>query len=582
MSWHTVNRNLIAKAISELYFEEVFAEAIHEINAGSYKLNINPSLAYYFKATESIWSHLMINAASLTRSDHKELDAATFFKETQHLTKMSDITLAHFIEEMQSTLYNDQIILQRQAPVDILYQLDAIDMESRLNGHPKLLLNKGRLGWAPDDLAAYAPERNQAVQLTRIAIKKDLLNIHCQHGTDIETIIQSGLSQQALKNLQNILNNKTNNNDSYYILPTHPWQWKHKIRLAFQQDIQQRNIIFLSDTGNHYKPHISIRTFSNLDNPTNFDIKLPITILNTSCYRGISPHYISIAAELSSGIASIIKQDPLLSDTNTDCLKDVAAYSYISPDFRGIPSAPYRYQELLGGIWRESAQSKLAEHETCLMTGALAYRDASGKSLIGHLIEQSTLTTAEWLKHYFKKTIIPLLHLQSHYGIGLVAHGQNTLLKLKNHIPSGLLIKDFQGDLRLSAQLPKQTKKHFSQKVIQTLDTLPPEHIVYDLITGHFVSVLRFMSEALFLSHGYTEEDFYQILAIVIANYEQNHPAKSGIPSLLSTYYHRVLLNKVRFEIGYQDTAQRPKPQLGSPLLNPLNIRGCNDVQQCI
>jgi aerobactin synthase len=208
------------------------------------------------------------------------------------------------------------------------------------------------------------------------------------------------------------------------------------------------------------------------------------------------------------------------------------------------------------------------------MTGALSYLDENGKSLIGFLIEKSSLSIEEWLEKYFKKIVIPLYHLQSQYGIGLVAHGQNTILKLKNGAPSGLIIKDFQGDLRLNENLPSETRKYFPEYVIEKLDSLPADYIIYDLITGHFISVLRFISQALFLSHGYKEENFYSLLGLIIGDYENEYLTKSKVPSLLTLNYYRVLLNKVRFEIGYQDSTQRPKPQLGSLILNPLMNKG--------
>lgn len=34
----------------------------------------------------------------------------------------------------------------------------------------------------------------------------------------------------------------------------------------------------------------------------------------------------------------------------------------------------------------------------------------------------------------------------------------------------------------------------------------------------------------------------------------------------------RVCLNRVRFKLGYGDTSERPLPELGTPLKNPLAI----------
>ncbi|SFK42686.1 aerobactin synthase [Nitrosomonas aestuarii] len=574
MSWETANRNLIVKAISELYFEEIFTDELSETEKNTYTLKINEQVNYAFKAFKSVWCDLVIDADTLTRSDGQILDAARFFKETQYLTKMGDITLANFLEEMFYTLYSDQVLLQKPISVEKMYQLDSLEIETYLNGHPKLILNKGRIGWSPGDLSAFAPENSNTVKFVRLAIKKNLLTINCAKEHSFEAIATADLSKHEMNHLKQICNDNTIDFDSYYIIPVHTWQWENKIRFFFQKDISSKNIVFLSSTGDDYKPHISIRTFSNYSDRQRYDLKLPISILNTSCVRGIPSHYISVAADISEGVESILKQDDVLVEANTDCLKDLAAFSYVSPEYSDIQDAPYRYKEFLGAIWREPSTTKLKQHEKCLMTGSLAFQDNNGNSLIGHLIDKSSLSIEQWLEQYFKKVVIPLYHLQSQYGIGLVAHGQNTLLKLKNSIPSGLIIKDFQGDLRFNKNLPSRTRNKFSVLTLKKIDFLPAEHIIYDLITGHFVSVLRFVSQALFISHRFKETNFYHLLGSVISDYENNYPTQSNIPSLMTSNFHRILLNKARFTIGYHDSAQRPRPELGNPLMNPLLAKG--------
>ncbi len=573
MSWEIVNRNLIAKAISELYYEEVISNEISEVEEGLYVLKLSEDIIYHFKAYKSIWCDLVVKADSLKRSDNLALDAARFFKETQYLTRMGDITLANFLEEMLHTLYSDQVLLQKSISVDEMYQLDSLGIEAYLNGHPKLILNKGRIGWSPNDLQVFSPENSNAFRLYRVAIKKNLLTINCQKNRCFDDVISSDLSDLEIDALKEECIDRNIDFDSYYIIPVHPWQWENKIRIFFQNDINSGNIVFLSSTGDFYKPHISIRTFSNCSNRHLYDVKLPISILNTSCVRGIPAHYISVASEISEGVESILKQDQIFLEANTDCLKDVAASSYVAPEYRDIKDAPYRYKEFLGAIWRESSLTKLNQNEKCLMTGSLSYLDKNGNSLVGLLVEKSLLTIEQWLEQYFRKVVVPLYHLQAQYGIGLVAHGQNTLLKIERNIPSGLIIKDFQGDLRLNRNLPLKTRELFSSNTLKKLDFLPPEHIIYDLITGHFVSVLRFISQALFISHCFKEANFYHLLGSVISDYENKYPTQSNVPSLLTPSFHRVLLNTVRFQIGYQDFAQRPKLQLGNPLVNPLMVK---------
>ena len=182
----------------------------------------------------------------------------------------------------------------------------------------------------------------------------------------------------------------------------------------------------------------------------------------------------------------------------------------------------------------------------------------------------------DWLRAYFKTVVIPLYHLQLKYGLGLVAHGQNIVVRLTNFVPSGLFLKDFQGDLRISQARPSSSPL---LKTLQShLDSLPPHYLIHDLITGHFVTVLRFISEVAFLSDGFSEIHFYQILAEELKKYLQEHASLEFDQDLgiFEKKYQRVLLNKVRFKIGYADSAERPLPMLGSQLSNPMHSSSTN------
>ncbi|MEL0661171.1 IucA/IucC family protein, partial [Psychromonas arctica] len=66
----------------------------------------------------------------------------------------------------------------------------------------------------------------------------------------------------------------------------------------------------------YYQEQQSIRTISNITRTKRNDVKLPITILNTSCYRGIPGKYITSGAELSEFIKQSCDQDSFLRKSN--------------------------------------------------------------------------------------------------------------------------------------------------------------------------------------------------------------------------------------------------------------------------
>ena len=548
--WSEVNHRLVAKAISELHFEEVL-KAI-ALSNGHYQLTIQKGVTYLFDGRMSAWGHLWVNPHSIKRTDGKEITAGQFFIDTQPETNMSDITLATFLEEMNDTLYSDIKLAQNKIlPSDKLALMDGEKVQLYLNGHPKLLLNKGRMGWGSKDLAAFAPESKPVFKLRWILVHKDQLI-----GAGKFTAPEFSEKQKAYP--------------EHELIPVHPWQWDNIIELQFQSELQNGNIIDLGIGGDDYSPQISIRTLSNITDPKKPDIKLPLSILNTSCVRGLPQKYLTITPMLSKNLIDLCQSDDLLK--NVEVLSEEKSLGYTHPFFHQVEGASYRYHEHLGAVWRESAQGKLASNEKAILSAALFYQDESKKTLLASYAEKAGITVSEWMKLYTQKVIIPLYHLQLAYGVGMVSHGQNVVVKLKDFAPAGLFLKDFHGDLRLSTKHTEEHKKFFPE-VAATLTHLPPEHLIHDLVTGHFITTLRFLAGALEDSNALTESSFYQVISQEIQKYHQTHSnLVKPETNILAPEFQRVLVNKVRFKIGYGDNAERPLPILGSLLKNPLFV----------
>ena len=193
------------------------------------------------------------------------------------------------------------------------------------------------------------------------------------------------------------------------------------------------------------------------------------------------------------------------------------------------------------------------------------------------------LTTQEWLQRLFRVMSVPLYHLLVKYGVGVIAHGQNVVVYFKDSIPSAIAIKDFHGDLRLlDMELPEQSA--LTPEAQALLGKLPKEHLVHDLLTGHFISVYRFLSPLVASQTDVSEDTFYQLLAEQINAYQKAHPdyqERFKWFDLFRPKVERICLNNVRFDIGYQDNAERPLPKLGSDLANPIyqGLKKLQDIQ---
>ncbi len=562
-SWIKVNEHLIAKSIGELTFEQILTPSLED---GQWTLKLASGVTYSFMGVMSIWEHLKIAAPTLKRNSEPVKSAAQFFIDSQFETKMSDIVLGNFLEEMHNTLYSDLTLLENSKNVSaqLAATLDGEELQFILNGHPKILLNKGRIGLGASDLEKFSPETKAVFKLRWIAIQKNDLQ-----GENISLdILDESFDQISKNNFLTLIKEKKINLDSYSLIPVHPWQWDHYIKIQFAGLICAEKIIDLGVHGDDYRPQISIRTLSNYTRAEKTDIKLPLSILNTSCIRGLPAASVAAGTKVSKVLSEMIKADQFLNESGTEVLKEKSGAAFVHPDFASVKNAPYRYHEYLGAVWRESAKSKIDNGELAIITAALFYQDDKKNSLIGEYIKRSGLTQEQWLKQYFKTVVIPLYHIQIQYGVGMVAHGQNIILKLKNFTPAGMILKDFQGDLRLSTELPEIGKKYFSS-VESALTKLPPDYLIHDLITGHFITVLRFISEVMNECDKISEERFYEILSTEIKAYIIDKKIDER-QSLLKRTIPRVLLNKVRFAIGYSDSAERPLPMVGSELLNPL------------
>ena len=61
------------------------------------------------------------------------------------------------------------------------------------------------------------------------------------------------------------------------------------------------------------------------------------------------------------------------------------------------------------------------------------------------------------------------------------------------------------------------------QDIQDNLVRLPSHYLIHDLLTGHFVTVLRFVSPML-ESTGITEAEFYRLLKSTLQEYQSQHP----------------------------------------------------------
>lgn len=568
--WPLANQKMVAKIISEFAYEQAFR---FEQDAQGYTLKLTNDVSYQFQGTENIWGQVLIEPTSIVRQPQLTISAALLMRDLQSLLDMSDDAFAEHLEDLNATLLGDCKLMQRKEALTArdLAQLPCEQQQTYFDGHPKFAFNKGRRGWGNDDLKLYAPESERVFQLSWVAVEHSILQLATNNSVSWQDLLQASMSESERKTMDSIVAAYGVDIADYNYVPVHPWQWNNKLSLLFVRELAEKKLIYLGEFGDKFLPQLSLRTLSNVTRPDSFDIKLPLTIMNTSCYRGIPGRYILAGPTASDWIESVFSSDELLVKKQAEVLQEPAAAFAAQADYQLLEHAPYRYHELLGVIWRESAASKLKQGEQAILMAALMESDNQGNPLIAEYIERSGVSVETWLSKMFDAVVIPYYHLLCKYGVSLIAHGQNVTLVLENDLPKRILLKDFQGDMRLvDSDYPEQATLEPSVREVTV--RLEEALIIHDLQTGHFVTTLRFISP-LVAKLGFSEPQFYALLGQRIKAYMAQQPDYQHRFAKFDLFKPRILrlgLNLAKFRHSTDASASRMLPNMDDMVDNPL------------
>ncbi|CNI19953.1 putative siderophore biosynthesis protein IucC [Yersinia aldovae] len=567
--WQRVNRQMVAKILAELEYERTLNA---EPQGQAWRITL-PSAVYTFHAKRGIWGWLQIDPTSL-HCEGVPLTADHMLRQLAQVLNMDDAQVAEHLEDLYATLRGDmQLLAARHGmSADSLIALDADALQCLLAGHPKFIFNKGRRGWGLTALQHYAPEYQGQFRLHWVAAKRRSFVWCADAEFPLDRLLSSAMDSTERQRFERRWQELALNDD-WVPVPLHPWQWQQKIALHFLPQLAERELVELGEFGDHYLAQQSLRTLTNVSRCAPFDIKLPLTIYNTSCYRGIPGKYISAGPAASRWLQQVFAQDRTLRESGAEILGEPAAGYMAHPTYAALSQAPYRYQEMLGVIWRENPSCYLQPGEQAILMATLMETDNQGYPLIAAYIARSGLSAEAWLEQMFRVVVVPMYHLMCCYGVALIAHGQNITLVMKDHVPQRILLKDFQGDMRLvdeefpqAASLPKVVKEVTAR--------LSADYLIHDLQTGHFVTVLRFISPLMHVC-GVSEQRFYQLLAQVLQHYMVQHPdmvARFALFDLFKPQIIRVVLNPVKLTYSEQDGGNRMLPNYLQDLDNPLYL----------
>ncbi|ELZ95888.1 siderophore biosynthesis protein [Haloferax mucosum ATCC BAA-1512] len=585
--WTGVNRELLAKMIEEFLYEELLEPTERESDGDredgewtQYRLDYD-DVAYRFEAMSRPFDSYRVELESIERKEDSEwtdaTDAVQFLLDARESLGVAPETASHLVREYNNTLLADAHIDARKSGVEkSILDMDYPEIEGEMEGHPWFTINKGRIGFGYDDYRSYAPELKNPQSLVWVAVHRAVADFRSVDGLDYESLLDQQLGDTTAE-FADRLRNQGHDPASYYYLPVHEWQWNNTVSQLFADEIATDAIVPLGTGPNTYLPQQSVRTLTNVSDPEKPHVKVPIRVLNTIVYRGLPGTQALEAPRVTEYVKSIRDGDSFLrDDCNLVLPGEIASINYDHPKFSQLEDAPYQYHELLGAVWRESVESLVEDDEQVLPLSALMHEDTDGRPIVSKLAERAGCSVDEWLSECFDVLLPPLLQYLYKYGLVFMPHGTNTMLILRDGVPTRLAIKDYVDEIAVSEvwlpeldRLPDGLYEHD-----EIIHQRPPEGMCQHIVGTLFVCVLRYVADLLNRREGYEERKLWRHVRATIEEYQSKFPeleARFDLFDLFKPEYEKLCLNRNRLvEYGYSDDHAPPEVESYGTVSNAL------------
>ncbi|MEV7325899.1 IucA/IucC family protein [Streptomyces sp. NPDC093970] len=268
---------------------------------------------------------------------------------------------------------------------------DSADAEQAVvDGHPQHPCCRTRTGMSVADVLAYAPEHRPVVRLALVRVPAD----RWQGAGDWPRTLRDG---------------------DAHLLPVHPWQRDHVLR-------HHRDLAVVEETI-PARPLLSLRTLAPLGTLPGCHVKTALDVQVTNYRRTISAAEVADGPVLSELVAAVIDKAG-----HGDSLRVLRELGGGSVRVHGEPSAS------LTAMIRESAECHLGAGEIAVPLTAV---HATGAAVVSG-------DPVRWLADLAGLVLPPALTLLS-MGVALEAHGQNTLVVLRDGRPVRVLYRDLDG-----------------------------------------------------------------------------------------------------------------------------------------
>ena len=350
--------------------------------------------------------------------------------------------LAVFIRELEETLLKDTLSMFHagETPRE-LQELTYYELESALpDGHRYHPSYKSRIGFDYRDNEAYGPEFAPTLQLLWLAVSEQWTYSSITEGCHFNELLIEELGAETVERFAQMIQRQGGNPRHYKFLPVHPWQWQHQLAYAMAPYIHTGHVMVLGVAGELYRPLQSIRTLHNQERQGAPNVKLAMSLINTSASRYLSPHSVASAPAVSRWLQSMVDGDAYLRDE----ARLVLLHEFAGVVFDPPPADPCVEPEIYGVLaclWRDNLEPRLLPGESAVPFNSLCFVDKQGVPFINTWIQR--LGAEMWWCELVRRTVLPVAHLLIAHGIALESHGQNMILIHRDGLPARVALKDF-------------------------------------------------------------------------------------------------------------------------------------------
>ncbi|MCG7377815.1 hypothetical protein MH215_12490 [Paenibacillus sp. ACRSA] len=333
---------------------------------------------------------------------------------------VQDELIRDFAEKVDNSLANLTLFIEKAAAFKMHDYCTS--EQSLLYGHPFHPFPKNSRGFTEQDVLRYSPELRNAFPLCYIAVRKDVFQeewVRGQGQIDWPDSVQQQLAQVV-----------ENSSEIYGVLPVHPWQYKHILGIAeVQSYIRERKIVLLGSFGSLAYPTSSVRTVYVPD--MNCNIKLSLNMQITNMIRTNSAEQMRRTLDASR---YLVQHDCFQKDKNTHIAYET-----------GVTTCHFE-DEGLTSLFTVAYRPIEFDPASTFVVSSLVEAPLPGMpSRLMRMLGGGRNEAEQWLSHYLRLSLLPLVRAGGERGIHFEAHLQNTLVTLKDGWPVAFIVRDLEG-----------------------------------------------------------------------------------------------------------------------------------------